>query len=58
MDDNDNSNKKEIYISTRIDAETNQMLIKAAKQSRRSKHNEMAVRLKDHLKKFINPDNK
>ncbi|QDP73751.1 TraY domain-containing protein (plasmid) [Legionella israelensis] len=39
-------------MSTRIDAETNQMLIKAAKESRRSKHNELAIRVKEHLKKF------
>lgn len=41
-----------VAISTRIDAETNQLLTQAAKSSRRSKHNEMAVRLKDHLRRF------
>lgn len=47
-----NKNLKEVYISTQIDGETNNLLSEAAKQSRRSKKNELAVRLKDHLKKF------
>lgn len=47
-----NENLKDVYISTQIDRETNDLLSKAAKQSRRSKKNELAVRLKDHLKRF------
>ncbi|WP_185967390.1 TraY domain-containing protein [Legionella israelensis] len=52
MEEKERKQEKEVYISTRIDAETNQMLIKAAKESRRSKHNELAIRVKEHLKKF------
>lgn len=52
MEEKERKQEKDVYISTRIDAETNQMLIKAAKESRRSKHNELAVRIKKHLKKF------
>jgi uncharacterized protein (DUF1778 family) len=52
MDENKKNKEKDVCISTRIDWETNQLLKKAAKKARRSKHNEMAVRLKDHLKKF------
>ncbi|WP_419421630.1 TraY domain-containing protein (plasmid) [Legionella sp. D16C41] len=52
MEEKERKQEKDVYISTRIDAETNQMLIKAAKESRRSKHNELAIRVKEHLKKF------
>lgn len=52
MEGKEKNKEKDVYISTRIDAETNQMLIKAAKESRRSKHNELAIRVKEHLKKF------
>jgi hypothetical protein len=52
MDEKQKNQNQAVYISTRIDAETNEMLMIAAKNSRRSKHNEMAIRLKDHLKKY------
>ncbi len=53
MDEKIQKQEKDIYITARIDAETNRMLIIAAKESRRSKHNELAVRVKDHLSKFL-----
>lgn len=37
---------------TRLDEKTNQRLINAKNRSGRSKSNEMAVRLKDHLNRF------
>lgn len=52
MENNNKKHRKEVHISTRIDGETNDLLIRASKESRRSKHNELAVRLKDHLKRY------
>ena len=57
MEENIKKGIGSVAISTRIDAETNQLLTKAAQTSRRSKHNEMAVRLKDHLKRFPTKEN-
>lgn len=39
-------------VMTRLDEKTNQRLINAKNRSGRSKSNEMAVRLKDHLNRF------
>lgn len=52
MDEKNIDTGKDVHISTRIDAETNRLLTQAAKESRRSKHNELAIRVKEHLKKF------
>lgn len=47
-----------VCVTVYLDLETNQKLIKAVSNSKRSKRAEITVRIKDHLNKFPGDSNK